>query len=206
MKGYRDWWITGKFGTETVNAVTGQNKSSLRKIDMKQSVVFLAVLSIVMMTGAAFSEAPDLRTPQPVIYLADNLDEKDGLGWCIDTLGRGFAERLHAHSCKPQGGDVQFSFDAATGLIQSVAYAEYCMAHRPNNESTFALAACDASAMDQRFAYDSDNREIHPAEDETLCVSVGEESRSAGPFMSRTLLLSDCTETNKALREWVILK
>ncbi|NRB29925.1 MAG: hypothetical protein HRU27_04945, partial [Rhizobiaceae bacterium] len=65
----------------------------------------------------ALAADPDLKTPSPVIYLADNLDEKDNLGWCIDTVGRGLSDRLHAHSCKPRGGDVQFKFDAQTGQI-----------------------------------------------------------------------------------------
>ncbi|MEP3045222.1 MAG: hypothetical protein ABJL55_04815 [Roseibium sp.] len=48
--------------------------------------------------GAAQAEPPVLQTPAPVIFLADNMDEKDDLGWCIDTLGRGFGERLQTHS------------------------------------------------------------------------------------------------------------
>lgn len=84
---------------------------------------------------------PDLRTPPPVIHLADNLDEKDGLCWCIDTLGRGFSEDLQVHSCKPQGGDVQFSFLAETGSIRSVAYPGYCVTLRMQAEPTrFGLA------------------------------------------------------------------
>lgn len=153
---------------------------------------------------AAMADAPKIQTPAPVIYLADNLDEKDGLGWCIDTLGRGFAERLQAHSCKPRGGDVQFSFDGATGQIQSVEYTEFCMAHQPNAESTFALTSCDATAADQRFTYDEDSGFIRTASDDSLCVSVGEGSRSAGPFMSRALLLTDCATTEDALKVWVV--
>ncbi|WP_159020052.1 hypothetical protein [Algibacter sp. L3A6] len=55
--------------------------------------------------------APIIQTPAPLIHLADNLDEQDELGWCIDTQGNGFAENLHAHSCKPDGGDVQFYYN-----------------------------------------------------------------------------------------------
>jgi len=57
---------------------------------------------------------PILQTPSPVIYLADNLDEQDQLGYCIDTRGRGFNEKLHAHSCKAKGGDVQFFYNKET--------------------------------------------------------------------------------------------
>ncbi len=63
-------------------------------------------LALAFFSGNAVAEPPQLQTSAPVIFLADNLDEQDKLGWCIDTQGRGFSERLHAHSCKPQGGNV----------------------------------------------------------------------------------------------------
>lgn len=52
--------------------------------------------------------AATVITPAPVIHLADNLDEADGLGWCIDTVGRGFNTALQVHSCKPQGATCSF--------------------------------------------------------------------------------------------------
>lgn len=172
---------------------------------MKSELLLATVFGLAVIAGPLLAAPPKLQTPAPVIYLADNLDEQDGLGWCIDTLGRGFAERLQAHSCKPQGGDVQFSLDTETGLIRSVEYSDYCMAHRPNEESTFALVTCDAAATDQHFVYDSSGRNVRPSDDESQCVSVGESSRSAGPFMSRVLVLSNCAETDDLLKEWVIL-
>ena len=79
-------------------------------------ISYLAIGLIVLITENRGEAAPpELQTPAPVIYLADNLDEQDKLGWCIDTVGRGLFDRLHAHSCKPHGGDVQFKFDAASG-------------------------------------------------------------------------------------------
>ena len=61
-------------------------------------------------------QMPKIKTPAPVIHLSNNLDEKDELGYCIDTIGRGRSDRLHLHSCKPEGGDVQFTLDISTGL------------------------------------------------------------------------------------------
>lgn len=167
--------------------------------------LFLITTLILIATPAA-ANTLSLQTPAPVIHLANNLDEKDNLGWCIDTLGRGFAERLQAHSCKPQGGDVQFVFDAATGLVQSAEYSDYCMANNPNNDTTFALVKCDALAQDQQFIYNESERTISPKANEEVCVSVGESSRSAGPFMSRSLLLTSCAETDSSLKEWVIVE
>ena len=66
---------------------------------------------IVLNIKSIFGTEPYIKTPSPVIYLENNLDEKDNLGYCLDTIGRGFADKLHAHSCKPRGGDVQFRYD-----------------------------------------------------------------------------------------------
>ncbi|WP_282168698.1 ricin-type beta-trefoil lectin domain protein [Ruegeria atlantica] len=173
---------------------------------MKPDILFNSIVAFAFIAAPALADSPRLQTPAPVIYLADNLDEQDDLGWCIDTLGRGFAERLQAHSCKPEGGDVQFSFDAKTGNIQSVAFSDYCMSHQPNDESTFALVSCDITATDQQFVYDPESRAIRTSDDETTCVSAGQHSQSAGPYMSRALVLTDCVTTPEALKEWVILE
>ena len=73
----------------------GQVDAARSAVKVCLHAVFLLMLCSPM---AAYSAPPDLKTPTPVIYLADNLDEQDNLGFCIDTVGRGFAERLHAHS------------------------------------------------------------------------------------------------------------
>lgn len=159
------------------------------------------LISVVFATGAASAEEAYVQTPAPVIHLADNLDEADGLGWCIDTVGRGYAEALHAHSCKAQGGDVQFRFDE--GRIRSVAYEGHCVTLHPTGvESPLGLAACDSADQNQRFAFVKG--QITPEAQPDHCVSVGATSRQAGPFMSRDLLLADCATTELNLRQWVI--
>jgi hypothetical protein len=90
---------------------------------MYKSISYIVVLPAfwftfifcILMTFNAKSEPPEVKTPAPVIFLADNLNEPEKLGWCIDTKGRGFSEVLHAHSCKPHGGDVQFLFVQKSG-------------------------------------------------------------------------------------------
>lgn len=156
--------------------------------------------------GGAYADAPMIQTPSPVIHLVDNLDEQDQLGWCIDTLGRGFAERLQAHSCKPQGGDVQFFFETETGLVKSVEFADYCMANQPDDSTTFGLVTCDEGADEQHFVFDMTTQEIRPSMEPTQCVVVGSQSRSAGPFMSRDLLLAECSATDAILKKWVIVE
>ena len=65
----------------------------------------LCLLLPFALPTAAYSEAPNIQTPSPVLYLANNLDEPDQLGYCLDTVGRGQSDRAHVHSCKPRGGD-----------------------------------------------------------------------------------------------------
>ena len=157
-----------------------------------------------LLSGSAYAESPNLRTPSPVIYLADNLDEADELGWCIDTIGRGFAERLHAHSCKPRGGDVQFSFDPKTMQIKSVAFEAKCVELGPINEP-LRLLDCSPAAT-QQFDYSLRTGLITHVESPDICLTVGEQSRSAGPYMSRDLRFQKCDGESATRQAWVVVE
>ena len=161
--------------------------------------VFLLMLCSPM---AAYSAPPDLQTPAPVIYLADNLDEQDNLGFCIDTVGRGFSERLHAHSCKPRGGDVQFDYDRKR--IVSATYAGKCATLQAPAAAgvSLGLLDCSEASAGQIFDYDVDAMEFRPGADRDLCLVVGAESRTAGPFMSRSLELAPCASTDATRKQW----
>ena len=153
----------------------------------------------------ALADEANVRTPAPVIYLLDNLDEADGLGWCIDTLGRGYAEHLHAHSCKPQGGDVQFSFDPEYGSVRSVAFQGKCVVDLPlGSRTVFGLADCDPDDPKQGFGYEPGSLSLHDAQNPARCIAVGNVSRSAGPFMSRDLVWADCESVDPKLRSWIV--
>lgn len=162
------------------------------------------VMSLLPLTATA--EPPDIQTPAPVIYLADNLDEVDRLGFCIDTLGRGLSDRLQAHSCKPRGGDVQFRFDSDTGQIASAEFEKKCAALAAPAAPGVTLDLVDCTDADeQQFTLASDGQEFRPVSDESLCLAVGTESRTAGPFMARDLVLSDCETTEARLKHWTIV-
>lgn len=174
--------------------------------------IVTAIALSLTSTGFAYATAPELQTSAPIIYLADNLDEEANLGWCIDTVGRGFNEQLQSHSCKPtkEGGspednDVKFVFDAATGHIASVAFENKCMTlSAPDNENIpFELLDC-SDDVSQKFTYDSTSGQFKPVVDETMCVAVAPASRKAGPFMSRDLKLSSCEDTDPTLINWKI--
>ena len=82
---------------------------SKRKNKTNKFVKILSLLTIFFCySSLVLAVSPNLQTPSPVIYLSDNLDEERNLGYCLDPRGRGFSERLHAHSCTPRGGDEQF--------------------------------------------------------------------------------------------------
>ena len=163
-----------------------------------------AFVILSLISGSATAEAPNLRTPSPVIYLVDNQDEADKLGWCIDTIGRGFAEQLHAHSCKPRGGDVQFSFDPQTMQIKSVAFEAKCVELGPVNEP-LRLLDC-SSAATQQFNYSTSTGRITPVENPDICLTVGEQSRSAGPYMSRDLRFQLCDGELAYRQAWVVVE
>lgn len=114
-----------------------------------------------------------LPPPAPVIFLVDNLDEVDGLGWCLDTLGRGFSTNLQAHSCKPQGGDVQFSFQLETGAIRSLPFPDHCAVRQGADPTDFDLAPCDTNDPDQRFEFDPDTEALSPTNAPDQCLSAG---------------------------------
>ncbi|WP_422038275.1 ricin-type beta-trefoil lectin domain protein [Roseibium sp.] len=170
---------------------------------MRKTATFLACL-LMGVSSQVSAEAPDLKTPAPVIYLADNLDEADNLGWCIDTQGRGFGENLHAHSCKPRGGDVQFTFDTASGQIRSVAFDGKCMELiAPGDPAiAFGLRDCADGKAEQVFAFDAPSGHITPGSRPGDCVAAGAASRAAGPFMSRDLILAACATADPAVIKW----
>lgn len=174
------------------------------------TVKTLAHLVFLLLLGlpAAYAEPPDIRTPAPVIYLADNLDEQDGLGWCIDTVGRGYGERLHAHSCKPRGGDVQFRYDKAARRIASATFSGKCTTLLAPAAAgvTLGLVDCADNATGQVFDYDKAAMEFRPGADATLCLVAGAASRSAGPYMSRELALAPCASTGAKFKQWRIKK
>ena len=187
-----------KVDATVMNAIEGH---------MRQLSKFMhAAAALFVVASAANAAPPDLQTPAPVIHLADNLDEADDLGWCIDTIGRGLSDRLHAHSCKPRGGDVQFRLSETTGQIASVAFEGKCMAnlHPEDPSEPLGLVDCDAAASAQRFIYDPGSMTIRPSFDDTKCLSVGADSRSAGPFMSRNLRFSECSEAQNLFQQWIV--
>jgi len=179
------------------------------------SSITLATLTAAsaVLSSNVMAEAPELKATAPIIYLADNLDEADKLGWCIDTVGRNFNDKLHSHSCKPYSGDdtnpnandIKFTYNAETGQIASHTFENKCMdLNDAENESVpFGLVDCSDSES-QKFVYVADNGQIQLASDTSKCVAVATESTSAGPFMSRSMVVKECESTDTLHTTWLI--
>ena len=152
--------------------------------------------------------APVIQTPAPLIHLADNIDEQDELGWCIDTVGRDFNENLHTHSCKPDGGDVQFYYNEETNQICSAEYVDFCveMTGGPVEGMTLSLVDSEPDSSEQKFIYDDESGEFRPDGDNSLCHAAGATSAIAGIYMSRTLTLELVSDTDISLKKWVIVR
>ena len=151
--------------------------------------------------------APVIQTPAPLIHLADNLDEQDQLGWCIDTRGNGFNENIHLHSCKASGGDVQFIYNKETLQICSAEFANFCieMSGGSLEGVSLILVESNTDTPDQKFIYNEDSGEFNPEEDTNLCIAAGDTSAAAGIYMSRSLTLELSSETEESLKKWIIV-
>lgn len=170
-----------------------------------RTAVVAAIASLIL-PQSSLADSPIIQTEGPIIYLADNLDEEAMLGWCIDTEGRGVSDQLHAHSCKPTGEDVLFSYAPDSGKIESATYAGLCMAHNaPDNmENPFGLVACDDTDPNQHFVYDTESGQLHLGADATQCVTVSATIDDAGPYQSRDLLLATCDDLDPSFKTWII--
>ncbi|MGR3634110.1 MAG: ricin-type beta-trefoil lectin domain protein [Limimaricola soesokkakensis] len=166
----------------------------------------LAAIAGSILPQVSLADSPVIQTDGPIIYLSDNLDEEANLGWCIDTEGRGESDQLHAHSCKPTGDDVLFSYAPQSARIESATYAGLCMAYNApdDEENPFGLIACDDTDPNQRFEYDTETGQIHPGTDETQCVTVSAQIDDAGPFQSRDLLLAACDDLDQSFKTWTV--
>jgi len=178
------------------NKKENQNETEIQKTETKKAV----------MENEINSNTPNIQSPNPIIHLADNLDEQDKLGYCIDTDGKDFSDSLQVHSCKPQGDDVLFYYDEETQQISSATYSGFsaAMIGGPKIGMTISLVKSDPESSEQKFIYNKESGEFRPKENTELCLAAGSESDAAGPYMSRTLSLQPRESTDKKLKTWVI--
>lgn len=131
----------------------------------------ISILTLFMFfTGLVSAEEPNVPTQPPYIVLEENLDEPNGYGFCLDTLGPGKSELMHAHSCKPQtpgdtpknnsSHDVRFEYDSANKKIRSYAFEGQCMQVLiSSKKSEFALLDC-SDHPHQKFVYEQTDKTL----------------------------------------------
>lgn len=114
---------------------------------------------------------------------------------------------MHTHSCKPDGGDVQFYYNVETEQICSTQYISFCleMSGGPMVGMSLSLMEDKTDSFEQKFIYDMESGEFRPEGYSSLCLAAGATSTNAGIYMSRTLTLELSSETDKSLKQWVIL-
>ncbi len=164
---------------------------------------------------SAVADAPNVPSDAPYIVLADNLDEPNGYGFCLDTAGRGKTDLMQTHSCKPAAEDdagnavihdTQFSYDAQSQRVESVAFPGLCMQILSSTyTNVFALLDCDDHSR-QRFTLVAEDGTLRLAEDPTQCISVTSQTLDAGPWSRRDLALTLCEETENALKKWTLVR
>ena len=177
-----------------------------------QRRTLLTVISVAATLVSVYTSAapPMLQASGPIIYLADNLDEENGLGWCIDTIGPGFSETLHSRACSADDGDIEgrdfsFTYDPASGRIAAVTFDGKCVT--ANTEGTgpaVGLFDCEPENPAQMFVYDAEEMTFHPGGNESICVTAVTESVDHGMFQSRALSIQACNEVDVTLRQWSI--
>lgn len=176
---------------------------------------FFSLICLLVGLGTSVSaDAPQVPSDVPFIVLADNLDEPNGYGFCLDTAGRGLSDFVQAHSCKPPAkdgagnptpNDTQFMYDADNMRVESVAYPGVCMQVLMSTYTTaFALLDCDDHPR-QKFVLSSEDQTLRMGEDQTMCVSVTSETIEAGPWSRRDVALTACDETEDALKQWTFV-
>ena len=174
----------------------------------------IALGALVVISNIAYADAPEVPSAGPYIVLSDNIDEPNGYGFCMDTLGAGQSDLMQTHSCKPhkddepkeyEGFDTRFSYDSATGQIESYPFDGFCMqALLTSTTAVFALLECSDHSR-QKFVYDADDQTLRLAEDTERCVIVASETEEAGPWVKRSLMLQNCEEVDASLKQWSVI-
>jgi len=174
----------------------------------------------------------NLHVPAPNMYLVDNLDEPNNWGYCMDITGPvpfTGCPLVQGHSCKEEGADGQFEYDAELQAVRSTNFDGTCQAlysgtgHgvsftavagekgclQARSEllgSPFAVAPCDGNPM-QKFTY-TPSRQLAVGNG-SLCMALGVDVTTVGQgpmyMVKRDVQLQDCASWDPSLSTWEIL-
>jgi len=188
-------------------------KLTIRQDKMKMNRI-ITLSALAVMSSVAYADEPNVPSAAPYIVLSDNIDEPNGYGFCLDTLGAGQTDLMQTHSCKPhkddeprdyEGFDTRFSYNSDTGQIEAYAFEGFCMqALISNTTAVFALLECSDHAR-QKFVFDESAQTLHPQEDKESCVTVASVTEEAGPWVKRSLMMQNCVDVDASLKQWTVV-
>ena len=163
---------------------------------------------LFLLLNPCLSAAPtSTKTPPPYISLTDNVDEPKNVGWCLDLQGWGTSIEftdMQVHSCKDDGGDVNFfpengmikgAVDAATHCVK----AQNVFGGAVMTGSSLDAPTCDATDPLQKFVYCTDGT-MRIQEDQ--CLVAGATIQEAGSWSARDLTIEKCEKVTALLRQW----
>ena len=179
----------------------------------------LTLLSLCVAATAAVAYAQDTGDTGVVpvrgsIILTDPLNEAaDGEFYCLDIFGSTVEEGdgMQVHTCKDRprpAEDMDFTVNAPdVGMINVTQVDDLCVAmQRALAGAHMNVVAC--SSTDRRQQWLSDEYgQIHPASDDTLCLTVADTRMCGNPGCTnykRVLTLQTCADQETEYITWTI--
>lgn len=164
--------------------------------------------AVVALSFASMAQAEHVE-----IALEDALDGNLS-GYCLDIAGAPGANAnpangLQAHTCYSYRGalEVDQIFDTdrlAEGVLYMPEFDVCATLSAVETGATVGLAACDGSTA-QNITL-TENGQLSPAGDATLCLTAGEETRmgrgGTSPHQIKALTVETCSAENAPYQTW----
>ena len=179
----------------------------------------LTLLSLCTAATAAVAYAQDTGDTGVVpvrgsIVLTDPLNERDdGEYYCLDIFGSTVSENdgMQVHTCKDRprpAEDMDFTVNAPSlGYINVTQLDDLCVQmQRPRVGSHLNVVACSSTESLQQWISDAAGQ-IHPASDDTLCMTVADTRMCGNPGCTnykRILTLETCADQETQYITWTI--
>ena len=155
--------------------------------------------------SAAGIDVDPSKAEATLVQLVDALDEPEY--YCVDVPGFGRSLNLEAalmaHTCKPGAVDEMFAINRpGPGNLYMPAY-DLCMeAGRAGSPVQLYLRECTGSTL-QQFELDSGGGLVLVGTGLCMAVSPEDGEPTGGPsHLRRDLVMLDCGEVERALRQW----
>jgi hypothetical protein len=163
------------------------------------------LLGLLTVAGAALAQDTGAPANPGRIALVEWPDE-----YCADAIGGSVepGEILQAHTCHGRGGvtpeDQEFTTDYPNAGNIHVTQADLCIeAARLVAGGRLVVSTCSASDRRQMWV-SSEDGQIHPASDTSLCWTVEQRPPAAPGNHKRDLTLEPCADVGARFATWSI--